>query len=75
MTTRIGSRRRGLTYFAFDLLLANGQNLTAMALEDRKRRLEMLIGEADGVIRYTPHFDAEGVDVLRKACHFGAEGS
>ena len=70
----LGESRRGLAYFAFDLLAVNGENLTAMALEDRKRRLEMLIGEADGVIRFTPHFLAEGAEVLRQACRLGAEG-
>ena len=70
----LGTSRKGLAYFAFDLLAVNGENLTAMALEDRKRRLEMLIGEADGAIRYTPHFEAEGSDVLREACRLGAEG-
>ena len=70
----LGSSRRGLRYFAFDLLAVNGENLTAMALEDRKRRLEMLIGESDGAVRYTPHFIAEGADVLKQACRLGAEG-
>lgn len=70
----VGSHRRGLRYFAFDLLMINGENLTAMALEDRKRRLEMLIGESDGAIRYTPHFLAEGAEVLKQACRLGAEG-
>ena len=33
----LGESRGGLTYFAFDLLAVNGENLTAMAMEDRKR--------------------------------------
>ena len=70
----LGSKRRGLTYFAFDLLAVDGENLTAMALEERKRRLEMLIADADGAIRYAPHFTAEGVDVFAQACRLGAEG-
>jgi bifunctional non-homologous end joining protein LigD len=45
-----------------------------MALVHGKRRLEMLIGESDGPIRYTPHFVAEGVEVLKQACRLGAEG-
>jgi bifunctional non-homologous end joining protein LigD len=56
------------------LLAVNGENLTAMALEDRKRRLAMLIGESDAGIRYTPHFVAEGAEVLKHACRLGAEG-
>jgi bifunctional non-homologous end joining protein LigD len=70
----LGTNRRGLAYFAFDVLAINGENLTAMALEERKRRLEMLIHESDRAIRYTPHFTAKGTDVLREACRLGAEG-
>src|SRR5689334_11673365 len=37
-------------------------------------RLEKLIGDRAGVIRYTPHFDTEGAPVLAHACRLGAEG-
>ena len=45
-----------------------------MPLEERKRRLETLIGQRAGIIRYSPHFDADGRTVLAHACRLGAEG-
>jgi bifunctional non-homologous end joining protein LigD len=71
---QLGASRRGLAYFAFDLLALDGENLTPRPLEERKRRLEILIGQRAGVIRYTPHFDADGATVLTHACRLGAEG-
>jgi bifunctional non-homologous end joining protein LigD len=47
----------------------------ALPLEERKRRLETLVGSRARVIRYTPHFDADGRTVLAHACRLGAEGS
>ena len=71
---QLGASRRGLAYFAFDLLSLDGADLTPLPLEERKRRLRQLIGDGAGAIRYTPHFDAVGATVLAKACRLGAEG-
>jgi len=71
---QLGASRRGLAYFAFDLLMLDGVDLTPLPLEERKRRLEKLIGTGAGAIRYTPHFAADGATVLAKACRLGAEG-
>ena len=71
---QLGASRRGLAYFAFDLLALDGEDLTPLPLEERKRRLEKLIGRREGVIRYTPHFDIDGATVLAQACRLGAEG-
>jgi len=71
---QLGASRRGLAYFAFDLLTLEGEDLRALPLEERKRRLEKLVGRREGVIRYTPHFDADGATVLAQACRLGAEG-
>jgi bifunctional non-homologous end joining protein LigD len=70
----LGSSRRGLAFFAFDLLAVDGEDLKPLPLEERKRRLESLIGQRAGMIRYTPHFDADGATVLSHACRLGAEG-
>jgi bifunctional non-homologous end joining protein LigD len=69
-----GASRRGVAYFAFDLLALDGEDLKPLPVEERKRRLERLIGRRAGVIRYTPHFDADGRTVLAHACRLGAEG-
>ena len=41
-----GGDRRGLTYFAFDLLFLDGEDLRARPLEERKERLAALVKEA-----------------------------
>jgi bifunctional non-homologous end joining protein LigD len=71
---QLGDSRRGLTYFAFDLLSLNGENLTRLPLEERKQRLRKLLGRGAGLIRYTPHFEVDGAEMLAKACALGAEG-
>lgn len=71
---RLGESRRGLAYFAFDLLSLDGKNLTKLPLEERKAALRKLIGRGAGVIRYTAHVDDDGAKVFRKACGLGAEG-
>ena len=71
---QLGNSRTGLTYFAFDLLSLDGENLTKRPLEDRKRVLRKIMGGGNGIIRYTDHFDTEGAEVFRQACQLGAEG-
>ena len=71
---QLGTSRRGLAFFAFDLLALDGEDLKPLPLQERKRRLEGLLGERAGVIRYTPHFDTDGATVLAHACRLGAEG-
>src|SRR4051812_10469272 len=71
---QLGSSRAGLTYFAFDLLRLDGEDLTRQPLEDRKRILHKLVGRGAGVIRYNPHFDRDGAQVFANACALGAEG-
>ena len=72
---QLGTSRRGLAFFAFDLLTLDGEDLKPLPLEERKRRLEKLIGSRAGVIRFTPRFDADGRTVLAHACRLGAEAS
>jgi len=63
-----------LIYFAFDLLHADGQDLTELPLSDRKNRLKTLL-PADGErIRYVEHFTSGGEAVLQSACRMSLEG-
>src|SRR4051812_23854245 len=71
---QLGDSRKGLTYFAFDLLSLDGENLTSQPLEQRKGALRKLLGRGAGVIRYNPHFDRDGAEVFASACALGAEG-
>jgi bifunctional non-homologous end joining protein LigD len=71
---QLGASRRGLTYFAFDLLELDGEDLTRLPLVERKTRLKKLLGARAGRLRYTTHFDAPGDEVFAKACALGAEG-
>ena len=71
---QLGASRRGLAFFAFDLLALDGEDLKPLPLQERKRRLKTLIGRRAGAIRYTPHFDTDGATVLAHACRLGAEG-
>src|SRR5690242_10819017 len=60
--------RRGLTYFAFDILRLDGERLEREPLIERKARLEAVLASLDSAsrIRYTTHFDADGAAVFEK---------
>ena len=61
-------------YYVFDLLYLDGHDLARVPLVQRKQQLEQLVAAADGVIRYSGHFDASGALVLRHACRLSLEG-
>jgi bifunctional non-homologous end joining protein LigD len=67
-----------LIFFAFDALFAEGQDLRAQPLADRKARLKGLIGALQPQpaqrIRYVDHFAAAGQAVLDSACRMDLEG-
>jgi bifunctional non-homologous end joining protein LigD len=62
-----------LIFFAFDLLHADGQDLTELPLSDRKNQLRALLPEGDR-IRYVEHFTSGGEAVLQSACRMSLEG-
>jgi bifunctional non-homologous end joining protein LigD len=66
-----------LILFAFDLLFAEGKDLRALPLRERKARLKALLDaapETAGRIRYVDHFETAGDAVLRSACRMSLEG-
>jgi len=71
---QLGESRRGLAYFAFDVLSVDGEDLTRLPLEERKKRFKKILGRRAGLLRYTAHVEADGREVLAKACALGAEG-
>jgi bifunctional non-homologous end joining protein LigD len=71
----LSERSQNLIYFAFDLLFADGQDLRAQPLAQRKTRLKQVLGRGgDGVIRYVEHLPGPGDAVLRSACRMNLEG-
>ncbi|ACP21933.1 putative ATP-dependent DNA ligase (plasmid) [Sinorhizobium fredii NGR234] len=61
-------------FYVFDLLHLDGYDLRPLPLTKRKELLGQLIGEADGIIRFSNHFEEEGKLVLRHACRLSLEG-
>src|SRR3546814_8580785 len=61
---------KGLTYFVFDLLEVDGEDLTRLPNILRKERLRGLIpGQRDAVIQYADHIVGEGEKLLRSDGH------
>ena len=71
-----GKRPTGLVFFAFDLLFADGEDLRALPLTDRKARLAALLKtvNSDAHLRYVEHFTSGGDAVLKSACRMSLEG-
>jgi bifunctional non-homologous end joining protein LigD len=66
-----------LTYFVFDLLALDGDDVAALPLEQRKARLEELVKPARGKpggIRYSDHVIGRGGEFFALACRRGLEG-
>jgi bifunctional non-homologous end joining protein LigD len=60
-------------FYLFDLLSADGQDLTTLPLRERKRRLRAAV-HFGGPLRYTVHRNGEGEAMLAQACRRGWEG-
>ncbi|HWV22311.1 MAG TPA: DNA ligase D [Devosia sp.] len=65
-----------LEYFAFDLLEADGEDLTGRPLIERKAALEKLLARSakTGPIQYSSHVAGHGQKVLDALCRDGHEG-
>jgi bifunctional non-homologous end joining protein LigD len=65
-----------LIFFAFDLLFQGREDLRHLPLDERKRRLEKLLIDADigQRIRYVQHFESRADTVLMSACKMELEG-
>jgi bifunctional non-homologous end joining protein LigD len=63
-----------LTFFAFDVLEQDGEDLTGLANRDRKARLEALLADAKEPIRYADHIVGEGEKLFDTLCKAGYEG-
>jgi bifunctional non-homologous end joining protein LigD len=65
-----------LTFYAFDLLEQDGEDLTQLPLTERKERLEALVGERErgDPLQYSSHIVDRGRYVFDAACAGGHEG-
>ena len=63
-------------YRVFDLLYADGRDIRALPLNDRKTLLEKLLAAAPpgGPVRFSEHIEADGQAMVRHACRLGLEG-
>jgi bifunctional non-homologous end joining protein LigD len=71
-----GGSRRGLVYFAFDLLHVGGETLLRRPLTERKEELLRLVGKpgARSRIRYSEHVAGQGARMFAEACRLKLEG-
>jgi bifunctional non-homologous end joining protein LigD len=65
-----------LTFYAFDLLYLDGQDMRKASLLDRKSLLQLALDDlaAGGVIRFSDHIADDGDSLIRHACRMGLEG-
>lgn len=59
---------------AFDCLYADGQDLRARPLAERKEHLAKLLAGEDGALRLSEHIAGDGAAMIRHACRLGLEG-
>lgn len=63
-----------IVYYAFDLLVLDGQDLTGLPLTQRKQKLAELIGDGTPKIRYSDHIVGRGETLFETFCKAGLEG-
>jgi bifunctional non-homologous end joining protein LigD len=65
-----------LDFFAFDLLIEGGEDITKRPLLERKNRLQTLLDDLPkgSVIHYSTHVRGNGAEVFSKVCKAGQEG-
>lgn len=70
-----GESKLPITYFVFDILHLDGEDLAQLPLEQRKQRLmALLAGCRDATIRYSDHVIGHGKEFFADACQHGLEG-
>lgn len=68
--------RGGYSYYVFDLLELNGENLRVASLRERKRSLAALLAKrtGNGGILYSDHLAGNGAKMYARACDLHLEG-
>jgi bifunctional non-homologous end joining protein LigD len=70
----MGQERPPIFYYAFDLLRLNGKDLLDLPIETRKSKLEELLKQVPGTIRYSASLGTNAEKLLDQARQFGLEG-
>jgi bifunctional non-homologous end joining protein LigD len=70
----MGQERPPIVFYAFDLLQLNGKDLRNLPVEKRKAKLEELLKNPPGVLRYSQSFDHDVKELLARARELGLEG-
>ncbi|HEX7052510.1 MAG TPA: DNA ligase D [Burkholderiales bacterium] len=66
-------RDAGIVYYVFDAPYLGGEDLRALPLAERKRRLEQAV-KWSAAVRFSDHLEGEAGEVLDRACALGLEG-
>src|SRR5262249_21752824 len=69
-------RHDRFVYYVFDLIYAEGYDLTPATLLDRKALLQEIVADlpASSPVRFTEHLAEDGPTMLEHACRLGLEG-
>ncbi|MFS0772100.1 DNA ligase D [Sphingomonas sp. 1P08PE] len=63
-----------MTFFAFDLIEQDGEDLSPLPLTTRKERLRALIGDDGDALRFSEHVAGSGEQLFAQMCDEGLEG-
>jgi bifunctional non-homologous end joining protein LigD len=69
-----GKNTDGLTYFVFDLLYLNSDDLRPLRFRQRRALLEELFHDYSGDVRLSQTFNVDGASMLESARRTGLEG-
>jgi bifunctional non-homologous end joining protein LigD len=70
----IGQERPPIFFYAFDILQLNGRDLKNLPLTERKSKLQNLLKNPPGVIRYSAALGSDVEPLLQKVRQVGLEG-
>ena len=68
------ARRNAAHYFAFDVLMLNGNDLRERPLVERKKILKSLLPQPSSRVHYVDHLAEHGTALFRLACQHDLEG-
>ncbi len=68
------SRGKNLAFFAFDLLVDRGEDITRLPTIERKDRLKSLLAGVQPPILFGDHVIGRGEELFREICKAGGEG-
>lgn len=69
-----GDAKSALHLFAFDLLMLDGDDLTALPNIARKEKLAALLGDGNAHVHFSDHIIGAGEKLFRTMCDAGQEG-